>query len=704
MVRYARLIYALCAVLVSVPEMASAEAGRARQPAASVQLSAVTVGLDGPFVRITVHGTAALPVVTATPTTEGPPRVFIDLPGVSPGQVPASLTGRAIVRRVRVALNSADPPVTRLVLDLAGEVTTAMVPGGSELTIVVAPAPGVTVATAPLLANAAPAPVPPATSQATPPAPSRPSPVPAAAAVASLRPPPAVAAPAPPAARVSALATPAASSTAPAISPRATPLPAPLSETRAALSEPPSAAPPAAPSAAHTAAPAVAPTAPLAVAAAGPVPPAAQPPSAPMGGFGTPRALRPSGRVSVYVSGAKTSQMDGPGYGYGDVMTAVNYELSDRESDGVEYGLDMRHAAYTVQGRASRVSVYTGYVGTRLAGGALKARVGHLWLDDLGGLGAVAGAHVEGRTAPVIPTSGLGRWRAGVFGGLEPNVYTLGYGESVRKMGAYGALEGARGRRHVAGYVNIHNGALTERSVLTVTNYLPAGPLSVYQAAEYDLSPPAGGRGHDGLTYFFSNARVNVSRRLELLGTVSRGRSVDTRGLSDDIQAGRAVSQQSLDGLRYESVGGRATVEVLPRLRVHAGYSRDKNNRDDASTGRWQVGAFGGNVFDTGLDVTVSDNRTARPDGSYHSTYLSMGRELGRRIYATAEYSTALSQVRFVRGDGIIIDSRPETKRAGVNGSILLWRSTSLLLSAERTTGNDYKELRVLAGITVRLR
>ncbi len=358
----------------------------------------------------------------------------------------------------------------------------------------------------------------------------------------------------------------------------------------------------------------------------------------------------------------------------------------------------------TVQGRAPRVSIYTGFVGTRLAGGAIKARVGHLWLDDLGGLGAVAGAHVEGRSASTIPTTGLGRWRAGVFGGLDPNVYTFGYGESVRKVGAYGVLEGARGRRHVAGYVNIHNGSITERSVLSVTNYIPAGPVSIYQSAEYDVSPIAGGRGHDGLTFFFSNARVNVTRRLELLGTLSRGRSVDTRGLSDDIQAGRAVSQQSLDGLRYESIGGRATVEVLPRVRVHAGYSRDKNNRDDAPTGRWQLGGFAANTFGTGLDLTLSDNRTARPDGSYHSTYASVGRELGPRVYATAEYSTALSQVRFVRGDGLIIDSRPETRRAGINGSILLWRSTSLLVSAERTTGNDYKELRVMAGITVRMR
>ncbi|MCC6988478.1 MAG: AMIN domain-containing protein [Acidobacteria bacterium] len=629
------LIGAACAALLVTPTTTWAGAGRARQTPAPVPLSAVVVSLDGPFVRITVRGSAALPPATATPTTEGPPRVFIDLPGVSPGAVPASLTGRAIVRRVRVALNSADPPVTRLVLDLAGAVTTAMVPGGSELTIVIAPADGMTAAAAP----------------------------PAPAAEVRVPPPP------------------------PA--PRVVPAP-PVVPAPAVVPAPPVVPPPTVPAAT--------------TATASVVPPSAQPPTASMGGFGAPRAIRPNGRVSVYVSGAKTSQTDGPGYNYGDVMTAVSYELSDRESDGVEYGLDMRHAAYTVQGRAPRVSIYTGFVGTRLAGGALKARVGHLWLDDLGGLGAVAGAHVEGRSASTIPTTGLGRWRAGAFGGLEPNVYTFGYGESVRKVGAYGALEGGRGRRHVAGYVNIHNGAITERSVLTVTNFLPVGPVSVYQAAEYDLSPIAGGRGHDGLTYFFGNARVNVSRRLELLGTVSRGRSVDTRGLSDDIQAGRPVSQQSLDGLRYESMGARATVEVLPRVRVHAGYSRDKNNRDDASTGRWQLGAFAANTFGSGLDVTLSDNRTARPDGSYHSTYASLGRELGPRIYATAEYSTALSQVRFVRGDGLVIDSRPETKRAGINGSILLWRSTSLLVSVERTTGNDYKELRMLAGITVRMR
>ena len=35
-------------------------------------------------------------------------------------------------------------------------------------------------------------------------------------------------------------------------------------------------------------------------------------------------------------------------------MTAVSYSFLDRTNDGVEYGLDMRHTAYTVEGRQPR--------------------------------------------------------------------------------------------------------------------------------------------------------------------------------------------------------------------------------------------------------------------------------------------------------------------------------------------------------------
>jgi hypothetical protein len=417
------------------------------------------------------------------------------------------------------------------------------------------------------------------------------------------------------------------------------------------------------------------------------------------------RTAHPQGRVAIYTSGAHASQPGGFTTSYGDVMTAVSYSFLDRTTDGVEYGFDMRHTAYTIEGRQPRVSIYNGFVGARLADGHASVRAGHLWLDDLGGLGALAGAQVEARSSGDVPTNGLGRWRGGLFGGLDPNVYRFGYGDGVRKLGAYGVLEGGRGRRHVAAYVNVHNGDITERSVLSFANFLPVGPFFAYQVAEYDLSPVAGGLGHDGLSYFFTNMRYTIGRKLELQGTVSRGRSVDARGLSDDIQAGRPVSQQAIDGLLYQSYGGRVTAEVLPRVRVYGGYSRDKNNRDDVPTGRWLSGGYATNVFGSGLDLTASDSRITRSSGTYHSMYLSAGRQLGQRIYATTEFSTALSLVRFVRGDGFVVESKPSTKRVGANVSVQTWRATSLYLSAEHTSDNDgYREWRALTGVTFRLR
>ena len=741
MCRTRGLVWVLACVAMLWPGGAAAGNGRGRGRRQDAPwLTAVVVTPDGPFVHVSLRGTRPMPAVTPMRTTEGPPRLFVDLPGVVMGDLPARIPGAGPIARVRVAQNSLDPPVTRVVFDLAGDVSFGVAPPGpfsNDITIAVASttmttsaaATSTTTTTSATATGTPSLPAPPA-----PPAPKvAPPVVPTAARQATTTVPGVPVPPPPPAPGRSttspvppkAPATPIAVRPAQAAAVRPQPAPAP----RTAATPPTTPATPSGP------APAVAPTVSSPVAPTSPTPatsglgmggsprqapsPAAATTSTgtpmavqtsptaprPVSGFGMgTRAARPTGRVSIYASGAKASQADDFSTGYGDVTTAVSYSFLDRSNDGVEYSLDMRHTAYTIEGRAPRVSIYNGFVGARLAGGHAGVRFGHLWLDDLGGLGALAGAQLEARSGE-IPTSGLGRWRGGVFGGLDPNVYRLGYGDGIRKMGAYGVLEGTRGRRHVAGYVNVHNGDMTERSVLSFANFLPVGPFFAYQVAEYDLAPIAGGAGHSGLTYFFTNARYTVGRRLELQGTISRGRSVDARGMSDDIQAGRPVSQQSIDGLLYQSYGGRVTAEVLPRVRVYGGYSRDKNNRDDAPTGRWLSGGYATNVLGSGVDLTVSDSRITRSTGSYHSTYLSAGREFGQRVYATAEFSSALSLVRFVRGDGIVVESRPSTKRFGGNATVQTWKQTSLFLSLERTLDNDdYREWRALTGVTFRLR
>ncbi|MGE3842503.1 MAG: hypothetical protein AB7I50_13035 [Vicinamibacterales bacterium] len=409
---------------------------------------------------------------------------------------------------------------------------------------------------------------------------------------------------------------------------------------------------------------------------------------------------RPLARVSFFVW---TSQWQSPGQPSAssqELQTSVTYQTPELEGEGMDVGVDVRHTRYSVEGRDPRLAIYDGFIGARLAGGSLRVKAGHMWLNDLGSLGSVAGGLVEYRTAPQTAN----RVRVGVFGGLEPNTFRLGYAEGVKKAGTYVSIDGARSRRHVAGFVTVRNGGLTERSVLTFTNYLPVGrSLFVYQAGEIDVRAPVG-TAQGGLAYLFTSARVNAGRRVELMGTHNRGRSLDVRGLAEDVLSGRPVAQRQIDGLQYESLGGRISVEVVPRVRVYTGYSRDKNNRDDAPTGRWLIGGHAADVFHSGVDVTASDSRLERSNGSYHAFYASVGRQIGRAVYASGSYSTSLSIVRFARTDGLIIETKPSSTRVGGQASINLGRSVSLLVDVERTTDDDTHEFRALSGLTYRFR
>lgn len=410
-------------------------------------------------------------------------------------------------------------------------------------------------------------------------------------------------------------------------------------------------------------------------------------------------APRPAGRISFFVNAARL-RSDAVDVTSAEAVTSISYGPSERTANGLEYGVDVRHAQPMTPGRSSRLSVYDGYVGARLAAGALRLRAGHMWLTDLGALGSVAGGLFEYQR----PVSTLGRLRVGGFGGIEPDTYDVGYVANVRKYGGYASLEGSGGRRHVAGYVRINHGGLAERSVISVSNFVPVrSRLFVYQMAEYDLAGPGGGGG-GRLTYFFLNARAVISSRVELQGLFNRGRSVDARTITDDLLHGRTVSAVALDGLLYESAGTRVTVTVVPGIRVHAGYTRDRNNRDSDPTNRVVLGASSQNIARSGVDVTVSGSQIDRPTGRYHSVYVSAGRQIGRSVYVTADYSSAVSIVRFTRLDGITVETRPETRQIAGSAMIVLHRNVSTFTTVTRTMDEGTKEMRILSGLTVRIR
>jgi len=407
-------------------------------------------------------------------------------------------------------------------------------------------------------------------------------------------------------------------------------------------------------------------------------------------------------RVSFFAQGSSTTPADGGAAStFSELSVAVTAESAKHASGGFEYGLNVRFGAYpSSQGRPARVSVYDAYVAAGLAGGRVFLKGGQMWLTDLGALGSVTGALVEYRQTG--KTKGL-KLRAGVFGGLESKPLEFGYVSGIIKAGGYLALDGNGAEKHVVGYVMVRNQNLTERSVLTVTNFLPLGrSVFLYQAAEINLSG-AGGQASSSLGYFFLNMHASPSQAVDLQATYHKGQSIDFRSISDDIIAGRPVPAKSLDGFLFESIGGRVSVEILKNLRVFAGYSRDKNDRTADPVGRFSFGLSSTNLFKSGIDVHVSDYRYSGGTGpAYNSWYVSVGRNLSSKVYLSAEYTTSLSILRYVQSSGVVIENRPQTKRFGGSAIIHVSRTSSLLVVFDHTKDDSYTDNRVLAGLTIR--
>lgn len=414
-------------------------------------------------------------------------------------------------------------------------------------------------------------------------------------------------------------------------------------------------------------------------------------------------APKPDGRVSFYLTTTRRSPEGGEAKTGFDFATSFTFKTPDVDGSGLEAGVDLRHTGYSAAERPQRVSVYDGFVGARLgARGQYRARAGHMWLPDLGTAGALAGGLFEYRSAA---SGAQNRLVAGVFAGTEPLGYQAGYAPGVKKYGGYVALESGFLRRHVVGFADIRQGALTERAMLSVTNYIPVGKsFFAYQALEYDLKGPADGAAKGGLSYFLVNARASAGPRLEVQGTYNRGRSLNARQLTDDVINGRALSADAVDGLRYESAGGRVSVKVVRGVEIYGGYARDRNNRDDAATGRITIGGYASNLFGTGTDLSASDARIDRPTGPYHSRYLSVGHAIGRSVYVSGDYSTSLATVRFLRSDGVTIETKPWTRRLSGNVSAVINRPFSIVGVVDYTIDGDLKDLRVMTGITYRLR
>ncbi len=348
------------------------------------------------------------------------------------------------------------------------------------------------------------------------------------------------------------------------------------------------------------------------------------------------------------------------------VRTAFDFETPDFEGAGTEYRLNLRQSMRS--SRTPPLVVNDGYVGYRFgAQGQVRVRAGHMWLPDSA---RRAGSRADSSRPPAAPVGrGVRRARRSV---RRPRGPRLHHGlcaerpESRRLCGARTGIPAAAHRR-----LHAHPaGAFVERSVVTVTNFVPMGFAGLHL--------PGGGVRPHRSRQRRGTSRAGVPARQRARDCRTAGRSaghgpagpIDRRAHVDRRTAQRTRRDAGAPRRPAVRVGGRTrdrrSRAKHPHLRwLHPRPGQPKRSAHRPPAHRWTRGKRG--WFRPGRVRLEFAHRL--PAGDYHSSYVSIGHSLGRRGYLSVDYATSLSVVRFIRSDGVVIDTRPRTRRVSGNGS-----------------------------------
>src|SRR5688500_10319918 len=128
------------AIRRSAPEGARAKADQtadiAQAARKATQLRSGRIGAIENGYTVTLAGNGSLVAAKVDETSEMPHRVFLDFAGVATGSAPAvTPVNNTDIERVRVATNSREPLITRVVIDLARKIPYTVETVGQELRI-----------------------------------------------------------------------------------------------------------------------------------------------------------------------------------------------------------------------------------------------------------------------------------------------------------------------------------------------------------------------------------------------------------------------------------------------------------------------------------------------------------------------------------------------------------------------------------------
>lgn len=323
---------------------------------------------------------------------------------------------------------------------------------------------------------------------------------------------------------------------------------------------------------------------------------------------------------------------------FSQLSTRLHLTLWNQPGNGWTIYFDLRNRLAMNEGGGNRLIVYDAYLAYDAPERRFFLSLGQMNLYDTAGTGQLSG---------IMAGFKLNRnLSAGVYGGLETDIYNTQLSLNYQKFGIYFRYLGHGARQFSLSYNLVRFKSSNERQFLLASTLMPVGKILIlYGNMEIEMAPLV--KPGDRLSQLFFNARANLTRYADITASLSSGRGMDYHQFLLEQSQDPSLQNSTIERFYYnKSYGVRFNLKPGRNLRLH--ISRQESELKDQGIRNHTVG-FGfsfASILKSGISLYGNYNLNRGGSSEADTYYLSASRNFGKLAW-TLSYANFYNGVRF---------------------------------------------------------
>lgn len=357
---------------------------------------------------------------------------------------------------------------------------------------------------------------------------------------------------------------------------------------------------------------------------------------------------------------------------YHRLSSRLKLTLWNKPGDGWTVYMDIRNR-YTLGDQGNnQLVIYD----ARISYDGLKSRLffslGQMNLYDTTGIGELTGGVIGFKLSKYLSLGG--------YAGLEPDIYNTEWDTDYNKFGFFIRYIGTGARQLSLSFNRVGFGNETERLFLYSSLLLPVQRVFVlYGNLEYELDSKV--NSEDRLSRLFLNARVNLSKYIDITANFSSGRGLDYHRFLLEQSRDPTIQNNEIERFYYNrTYGARLSIKPTKSIRVFVARRESELMDKGIKNHITRFGLSLANLLQTGIFLYGSYNMNRGDASESDSYYICASRRFGK-------LSWSLSFANYYNGVRISGEGVPEifhlSDRQTISTNLFLVLNRSLALSLD---------------------